>query len=505
MKRKQPQPRPLVRSLVAGALALGAATAAHAQYTAPAPLQPFPGFINDALRKYDPYLSVLDIGGSARFRYEGKYNGMGLPPAQDFRANGVDNDNAYFSQKILARVAYSDKWWSVYVEGRSSGTSDDQRGSNGAYPGPGAGPESDGIVDLQQAYFTLGNHKEFPVSVKIGRQELSYGDERLVGAFAWNNIGRVFDAAKVRWQNSWFAAEAFTSKLVLPVDGSFNLWNDYNTFSGLHLTTKKVPKNTTELYFFARNDEVGSTFADPKAVLPFQLAAPAARDIYTVGGRLKSNPGDFGNFDYTLEGAYQFGNWKAATNSARLEHDAFAFVANVGYTLPDTFGTPRFALEYAFASGDSNPTNGTHGTFDQLYPTGHKFEGYMDLASWQNIHDVRGIFTLKPTPALSLALEGHLFWLAETADNFYNKGGVARGAGATAGTGFGRNPTYDSYLGAELDVVAGYAVNKFVNLEAGYGHFFVGKYIEQTWSSTGSPGFGAVDADWFYVQTVIRF
>ena len=58
---------------------------------------------------------------------------------------------------------------------------------------------------------------------------------------------------------------------------------------------------------------------------------------------------------------------------------------------------------------------------------------------------------------------------------------------------------------AELDVVAGYAVNKFVNLEAGYGHFFVGKYIEQTWSSTATPGFGAVDADWFYVQTVIRF
>jgi hypothetical protein len=25
---------------------------------------------------------------------------------------------------------------------------------------------------------------------------VSYGEERLVGAFAWNNIGRVFDAMK---------------------------------------------------------------------------------------------------------------------------------------------------------------------------------------------------------------------------------------------------------------------------------------------------------------------
>ncbi len=510
MKRKQPQPRPLVRSLVAGALALGAATAAHAQYTAPAPLQPFPGFINDALRKYDPYLSVLDIGGSARFRYEGKYNGMGLPPAQDFRANGVDNDNAYFSQKILARVAYSDKWWSVYVEGRSSGTSDDQRGSNGAYPGPGAGPESDGIVDLQQAYFTLGNHKEFPVSVKIGRQELSYGDERLVGAFAWNNIGRVFDAAKVRWQNSWFALEGFVSKIVLPDDNSFNTWNDYNVFSGLNLSTKSIPKNLTEVYFFARNDGIGSTTANPGTPPPFQAAAPPARDIYTIGARFKSNPGDFGNFDYTVEGAYQFGNWKRAATAAvrpneRDEQSAYAFAGNVGYTFADSAMTPRIALEYAYGSGDSNPNDGTHGTFDNLYPTNHKFYGYMDFYSWQNIHDVRLCFTLKPHSRLSVALEGHAFWMADTADSLYNVGGAARttpGSTVGGGNGFNLNPSYGNYVGSEIDLVAGFIVNKFINLEAGYGHFFVGDYIKQTWAA---PGFGSADANWFYVQTVVRF
>lgn len=490
------------KNLTIGALLLAATPTLQAQYAPPPPTQPFPGFLNQYLRAQDPYWANWDFGGSLRMRYEVKENGLGLPPANDFRAQTTattHNDNSYFSDKLLLRAAYTDKWWGAYLEGRSSSTTSDDRNPNF---------ESDGPVDLHQAYVTLGNHKEFPVSLKAGRQELSYGDERLVGAFAWNNIGRVFDAVKLRWQTEWFSAEAFTSKIVLPDDNNFNMWNDYNVFSGLYLSTKEIPKNLTEVYFFARNEGIGSATANPAAFAPFQTASSAARDIYTLGTRFKSNPGDFGNFDYTVEGAFQFGNWKPTTVTPREDHEACAFVANAGYTFPDAFGTPRLALEYAYASGDSNPTDGKHGTFDQLYPTGHKFEGYMDFASWQNVHDVRSIFQLKPTPRLSLAVEGHLFWLADTADNFYNKGGVARG-GATAyqapaaqGTGFGRNPGYSSFVGSELDVVTGFAVNKFTALEAGYGHFFVGDYIRQSWSA---PGFGSADADWFYVQLNVKF
>jgi hypothetical protein len=492
------------------ALVLIALNEIHAQYAPPPPTQPFAGFVNDWLRKKDPYYSVWDVGGVVRLRYELKEDGLGLPPANDFRDNTTpttQNDNDYFSDKVLLRVSYSDKWWNAYVEGRSSSTVGDDRSPTGAGPVPSAdggdsGPETDDPVDLHQAYVTVGNHKEFPVSLKVGRQELSYGDERLVGAFAWNNIGRVFDAVKLRWQNPWFAAEAFTSKLVLPDDNNFNTWNDYNVFSGLHITTKKIPRNTSEFYFFSRNDCLGSATANPGAVLPFQVPTPAARDIYTFGARFKSNPGDLGNFDYTVESAYQLGTWKATATSERLDHEAYAFVANVGYSFPEVFGTPRVALEYAYGSGDSDPDDDKHETFDNLYPTNHKFYGYMDFLSWQNLQDLRGIFTIKPTPRLSLALEGHAFWVADTADNLYNAGGVPRGAGPTTGTGYGRNPGYGCYVGSELDVIAGYALTKFASLEAGYGHFFVGEYIKETWSA---PGFGSQDADWFYIQTVVRF
>lgn len=501
--------------LGASAIVLAAANCVYAQYTPPAPLQPFPGFLNSYLRGQDPYYSVWDISGTFRGRYELKEGGLGVPPANDFRdttPGTTRNNNDYFSTKLLMRVGYTDKWWSAFVEGRSSETWTDNRSETGAggVPGPGGrgGPEQDGLVDLHQAYVTVGNHKEFPVSLKLGRQELSYGDERLVGAFAWNNIGRVFDAAKVRWQHEWFAAEAFSSKLVLPNDNNVNVWNDYSVFSGVHVTTKKLPKHTTELYFFARNENgqdlnTGPGTADTGAVLPFQVAAPYERNIYTAGGRLKSNPGDFGAFDYTVEGAYQFGNWRQTFASAELDQNAYAFMANLGYTFGDSVMQPRLALEYAYGSGDDSPADGEHGTFDNLYPTNHKFYGYMDFFSWQNLHDVRLAYSMKPHPRVSFSVEAHSFWVADTGDNLYNAGGVARGgAAATPGTGYGINVNYGSHIGYELDLVVGYTLTKFAGLEAGYGHFFTGDYVDQTWSS---PAMGSTDADWFYLQTVVRF
>src|SRR2546422_2780459 len=182
---------------------------AYSQYAPPPPPQPFPGFINEALRKQDPYLSVWDIGGSLRLRYEDKqgFGIAGLTGSMDFRDHNADMSNDYLMSKLRFRVGYTDKWWGVLAEGRSSLVANDERfvyPNTPAVPGTvrrkGDGPESDWL-DLHQAYITLGNHKEFPLSLKVGRQELSYGEERLIGAFAWNNIGRVFDAVKVRWQN----------------------------------------------------------------------------------------------------------------------------------------------------------------------------------------------------------------------------------------------------------------------------------------------------------------
>jgi hypothetical protein len=312
----------------------------------------------------------------------------------------------------------------------------------------------------------------------------------------------------VRWQNSWFGMDAFTGRIVVPVDNEFNTSSDYEIFSGAYFNTKKIPKNNTEFYLLARNVSPDAASLKAPAVTPVPFNT-SARDVYTVGTRLRSATNELGNFDYTVEAAGQFGSWKRPATGVRPnERDtqqAFAVAANAGYTFNDTFGKPRVALEYAFASGDSNPNDDTHETFDNLYPTNHKFYGYMDLVSWQNIHDARAIFQLKPHPRVSTSLEGHAFWLADTHDRFYNVGGLGRaGAGASglpgSGTGYGINPGYDSFIGYEVDFIAGFALTKYATLESGYGHFFRGGYIEDTFSKSGSN-----DADWFYAQLLLRF
>ncbi|HWX18905.1 MAG TPA: alginate export family protein [Candidatus Binatia bacterium] len=514
MRRKT---RNLTNKLTLGALALGAAANTHAQYTPPPSPQPFAGYINELLRQENPYLSVWDIGGVERLRFE-DHEGYGIAgrpgtpakPNNDFRANGADVYNDYLLSRLRLHVGYTDKWWSAYVEGQSSLEANDKRFAYANVPAvaatsarQGNGPEDDRI-NLHQAYLTLGNHKEFPLSLKVGRQEFLYGEERLIGPYGWNNIGRVFDAVKLRWQNEWFASDFFASHVVIPRDGKFDVDNDHEYFSGIYATTPKIPKHALDVYLLARN-------ADPQAasdVSSPQFPQPSARDIYTVGGRLKSLPGEQHGFDYTLEGAYQFGDYRDPRftingNSPRLTQNAFMAVAQAGYTFGELWATPRLGVEFDYGSGDSNANDGTHGTFDNLFPTNHKFYGMMDLVSLQNIQDAGVSLTLKPTRRLSVAFMGNALWLADTHDNFYTVAGAARGGiAATPGNGYGINPGYNSFLGTEFSAVAGLAVSRSLQLEAGYGHFFSGNYVQQTWAA---PGFGSRDADFSYLQVNFTF
>ena len=495
---------------LATTLALSSVHQLEAQYTAPPPPAPFAGFINEVLRQHNSTTTNWVLGGALRLRYENK-EGFAVPGAagsMDFRDHGADVSNNYLLSRIRFHAGYSEEWWSIFAEGRSSLAAGDDRFAYPKSPAvagtvlrQGSGPEAD-TINLHQAYISIGGQAS-PLSLKAGRQELIYGEERILGPNGWNNIGRVFDAVKLRWQNSWGGAEFFASRIVIPEDGRFEVDNDYDWFSGVYATITKVPKNVLEVYFLARDASAQAIAAEPS---PQETPLPSARDIYTLGARLKSKPGEFGHWDYTLEAAGQLGNFKdlrLGTNSARLDHQAWMVVAQGGYTFADSWATPRLGLEYSHASGDSNPRDGKHETFDNLFPSYHKFYGYMNFLSLQNIHDVRGIFQLRPNPRVSLALEGHGFWLADTHDNFYSVTGAPRGGvGTTSGAGYGINPSYSSFVGTELDLVAGWTITRYFQVEAGYGHFFTGDYIRQ---SLSSPGFGSRDADWSYLQLSVNF
>jgi hypothetical protein len=127
----------------------------------------------------------------------------------------------------------------------------------------------------------------------------------------------------------------------------------------------------------------------------------------------------------------------------------------------------------------------------------------MDLVSLQNIHNVRLTTSIKPLPRLTLLAEGHAFWLADTHDSFYAVTGARRGGlAATDGKGYGINPDQNSYVGSEVDLIATYAISPIATLEAGYGRFFVGDYVQE---SLAAPAFGSTDANWVYLQLNVSF
>jgi hypothetical protein len=454
---------------------------------------PGAGWFNDWLRTNGNAWKSWDLGGQFRFRFEDKEHMAiaGVTGAMDFRDHGADHSNAYELFRTKLHLGYkAADWLGVYAEGRDSVSWNDDRVPE---------PEEDRF-DFHQGYILLGDPKQFPVTVKVGRQELAYGDERLVGPSDWNNLGRVFDAARLRFENPAFWAEGFAGRVVVPRDDQFNMPNDYDWFWGAYSSTRKLcPRQETQLYFLGRNASAES----PAAVTGGLVGLATPRDVYTIGLRAKSLPGQPQGFDYSLELAGQSGRFQETASSPSLDHQAFAAHAATGYTWEKAALKPRLGVEYNFASGDSNPNDNQHETFENLFPTNHKFYGFMDFFSWQNLHDVRFSALAKPASGLQVSLDYHLFWLADTADYFYQVSGAPRtGAVVGSGEGYNRNPAYDSFVGSELDLVASYAVKPWASLQAGYGHFFVGSYVKQSLSATTH---GATDADWVYVQATLNF
>ncbi len=451
------------------------------------------GLVNDWLRNQNSLFDSFDLGGQFRPRFVSQtyfaVPGAG-PTAVDFRANSPESENDFLLLRTRVHLGYSPAdWVTVYGEGQNSSSTGDRRNPN---------PQSDGPFDLHQGYLKLGGTKDIPVSAKIGRQELLYGDERVVGAFDWDNVGRSFDAAKLHYEQSSFWVDAFSGRVVIPNDNEFDQANWDDWFSGVYGSTRSwVPKTEVQLYFLADNASADS----PKRVTTYGKGN-SPRDIYTIGSRLRTLPGQLGGWDFNGEFAGQFGDFEYApgtpgvVNGQRLNHLAYATHVEGGYTFAKIDWKPRVALGFDYGSGDNNPSDREHNTFVNLYPTNHKFYGAMDLLSWQNLLDPYLKAAIVPAKNLSIVLTYNAFWLATTSDFFYQANQVPRTSG-----GYGIHAGNGSFAGQEIDLVVTYEPARFLQVQGGYGHFSTGEYVDQTFQNLG----GSHDANWVYIQAQFNF
>lgn len=399
------------------------------------------------------------FGGEFRLRVE-SWNNFGFANSND--------DTFLLGRVLLHSDVHVGKNLRFFVEGISALSTDRD------LPG-GRSPLYVNELDLQNAFADIiFPTEEGPTfTVRVGRQQFLFGKQRLVSPLPWANSKRTWDAARLIVTLEDWRIDAFYSRFVATQKYEFDDWRAGADFYGAYAAGKiDLGENRFDLDLYALglardNVAFNGTAGDEERI--------------TLGARF-GGVIDGTGLDFDLEGAYQLGE------VGRGDVSAYAIAAVLGYTIPDTDLAPRFHIGFDYASGDNNPGDADVETFNQLFPLGHAYLGYVDVVGRQNIIDLSGGFSIKPVDGLTLKINGHLFWRASTDDALYNAGGGVVRAG---------NLSNESEVGQEIDLVATYRLDRHLVLEAGYSHFFAGDFIEDS-----GPG---EDIDWVYLQATYTF
>jgi len=244
--------------------------------------------------------------------------------------------------------------------------------------------DDDENVGLHQGYAKIKDPFVENLYFKFGRFEFKKGNERLFGAVGWSNFGRSFDGVIVGYG---------------------------------------CPKATFELVGFQLNERYVSSNDDRMAIAAFVELKETDIDFFVVWDRddLRDSDqerylsrftiglyrhGEFDNFDYTTNLAYQLGNTMFNTQDIQ----AYLVAVDMGYTTDD--GKFRIGGGVDMTSGDDDSSDDKFKTFDNLYYTGHKFRGHMDFFVSQPSYGLNDFYitgALKVNNNTSIYCHGHYF------------------------------------------------------------------------------------------------
>jgi hypothetical protein len=265
--------------------------------------------------------------------------------------------------------------------------------------------------DLHQGYITLNNINDAAISIRAGRQAISFGGQRLIGAVEWTQQGRVFDGLRVMHKPQWGSVDVL----------------------GIRLSDATAAGISTNAY-------LAGVYANVNPGIDFYgiyNRVSGGTDQYTLGARWVSN---IGAMPLRLEGSFQTGE-RGGTDVS-----AFMFGGRLG--LP--FGKATFTLWYDYLSGDDNPTDGKTKVFDTLFATNHKFYGFADLflnipahTGSLGLQDAAIKFAVPLNNGIKLGIDGHAFFLS--------KQGTASG----------------KHLGEEIDITLSYKYSTEVTFVGG--------------------------------------
>lgn len=397
----------------------------------------------------------LTVGGEFRFRLESETN-------KNFGGTQRSND-VFQLYRFLVNLdlKYRDAF-RVFVQGIEAFDEDRDFADR---------PTDQNHLDLQQAFFDLKLLDACSLTLRVGRQELQYGNERYVSATEWDSVRRRFDAVKLFAHGDTWDMDLWYAKPVVVKRASFDDWNEELDFYGLYTTYKGIPNHGLDLYFMAIDD----------TGVPFNPNFRAGdRDTYMFGSRFW---GKASNFDYEAELAGQWGHWGGDSVQG------WSWSVYGGYTFECPW-KPRIGAGFDWASGDDKANDRSVGTFNQLFPNGHAHFGAMDLVGRQNITAANVGLSMWPVQdKVKTALTYWAFWLTEERDALYGADGRPARRDVFGNSG--------QEVGNELDWTLSWQVDVHSSLVFGWSHFWDDNYIV----ASGPDD----DGDFLYMQYQFKF
>lgn len=199
--------------------------------------------------------------------------------------------------------------------------------------------------------------------LRLGLQTIDLGSRRLVARNRWRNTTNAFLGAHLDVPGPH--GHRTTAFAVSPVQ------RRPDDRPGLDEADPVPDRGSTERLFLGIAHAFGSWPVDAYLLRLDEGDSGGSRTrdrrLWTLGARLLRGPA-LRMPDWELEGAVQWGRSRATTDPADtrdLDHRAGFLHAHAGYTFPGPW--PRAALEFDFATGDEDRTDGEEGGFDPLY------------------------------------------------------------------------------------------------------------------------------------------
>lgn len=310
-------------------------------------------------------------------------------------------------------------------------------------------------LDFHQAYLKIDNILGQPLSVKAGRMEMIYANQRLIGAVGWHNIGRSFDGAMVTYAGDKFNIDLFNMKLT---ENSMAGDSGDVNFQGLWATASYFPKTRVDVYYLNDVTAPGDDFNR-------KTMGVYSKGSYTFGGIVV-----FQESDYALQSGKQ-------TKDQDIEASLLGI--RVGAKIKEMPFSPSVGFGYDALSGDAADTDNKYEAFNTLYATNHKYYGFMDYflnvplhAKGYGLNDLIVSGGFSPFKKISVKVDFHTFSTAEKVD------------GETA-------------IGTELDVTVVFPYRTNVKIVGGYSRF-TPDTVFKVWK-------GADPASWAYLMTIYTF